>query len=185
MRINVLEQNVTRLLSQRNAALVVSGLMALSNVILVGAYVMKGERTVLVPPQITREFWIEGGEVSKEYLEEMGLWMSTFLLEMNPTTASYKHKVLLKYVSSEVYGALKAQFLKDEDHYKDLQLSTSFKPQDVNADKDAMIVEVQGVLSSYMASGKVQDVPHVVTLKFSRRGAGLVLEELKGRVAND
>lgn len=185
MNLEIFEKHAAKLFSQRNAALVTAGLVALSNVILVGAYVMKGERTVLVPPQITREFWIEGGEVSKEYLEEMGLWMSTFLLEMNPTTASYKHKVLLKYVAPEVYGPLKAQFLKDEDHYKNLQLSTSFKPQEVNAAKDTMTVEVKGVLSSYMASGKVQDVPHVVTLKFSRRGAGLVLEELKGRVAND
>jgi conjugal transfer pilus assembly protein TraE len=39
------------------------------------------ERTVLVPPQIQRGFWVSGNAVSREYLEEMAYWYAGLALE--------------------------------------------------------------------------------------------------------
>ena len=180
MKLEIFEKHAAKLLSQRNAALVTAGLVALSNVILVGAYVIKGERTILVPPQITKPMWVGGGEVSAEYLEEMALFFSTMLLDMSPASAHYKHEILLKYTTPENFGALKKQFVKDAEEYQSLQLSTTFKPIEVFANPETLEVSVKGDLSSYIASGKVSSDIKTLYLKFSLRGAGLLLEQVKG-----
>src|SRR5437660_12446522 len=93
----------------------------------------KSERIILVPPHIKRTLWVEGGEVSKEYLEEMGAYLSKLLLDLSPTSFSYNHETLLKYAAPEAYGTLKKQLLKDGEQYTKLQLSTHFRPAQITA----------------------------------------------------
>lgn len=185
MKVAVLEQHVTKLWTERNSVLVVAVIMAFTNLILVGGYMFKGERTILVPPEITKPFWVGGGKVSREYLEEMALFFSMFLLDMSPETAEYKHKVLLKYVAPENYGSLKKKFLKDQEAYKTLQLATTFKPRQVKVYPDKLEAEVKGSLSSFVASDKVRTEEHTLHLKFALRGAGLLLDEVKGGISDD
>jgi len=185
MKLEFMRTSASELYSQRNAALVAAGIMALSNLVLVTAYIFKGERTILVPPQITRSFGFEGGEVSKEYLEEMGLFISTLLLDMSPASAHFKHKTILKYAVPESYGALKKKLLKDEEYYKELQLSTTFKPAEVTADPQHLTATIKGYLASYMGTDKIQSEEINLRLKFALRGAGLLLEEVKGGPSHD
>ena len=185
MKLEFMRISASEFYSQRNAALVAAGIMALSNLVLVTAYIFKGERTILVPPQLTRSFWFEGGDVSREYLEEMGLFISTLLLDMSPSSAPFKHQAILKYALPESYGSLKKKLLKDEEYYKELQLSTTFKPAQVIADPQNMTVTIKGYLASYMGNDKIQNEEINLQLKFALRGAGLLLEEVKGGPSHD
>jgi hypothetical protein len=72
MKADFLHHNILKVISQRNAWIGISALMAMSNILLSTALFLKNERTILVPPHITKTLWVEGGAVSKEYLEEMG-----------------------------------------------------------------------------------------------------------------
>ena len=44
------------------------------------------ERTVLVPPEIRRSFWVSGDAVSREYLEEMAYWYAGMALNITPAS---------------------------------------------------------------------------------------------------
>jgi len=180
MKLEFLHQNITRLLSERNAFWAVIGFLALSNIILGVCILSKSARTILVPPHVTKTMWVEGGEVSKEYMEEMGLHMSKLLLDVSPTSFPYNHEILLKYATPEAHGVLKKQLIKDGEQYTKLQLSTHFKPSQITANTQTLEVEVKGTLTSYVAGKQVRDSQETLILKFIHRGSGILLESVSG-----
>lgn len=185
MKADFLHHNILKIISQRNAWIGLSAFMAVSNMILSIALFLKHERIILVPPHITKTLWVEGGTVSKEYLEEMGLYMSKLLLDLSPTSFAYNHETLLKYATPEAYGALKKQLLEDGDYYTKLQLSTHFKPTEVTASPSKLYVEVKGTLTSYVAGKEIHASIETISLQFSLRGAGLLLEKVTGGIQHD
>jgi conjugal transfer pilus assembly protein TraE len=185
MKADFLHHNIIKFISQRNAWIGISSLMAMSTIILSTALFLKNERTILVPPHITKTLWVEGGTVSKEYLEEMGIYMSKLLLDLSPTSFAYNHETLLKYATPEAYGALKKQLMDDGEKYTKLQLSTHFKPTEVTANPSKFQVEVKGNLTSYVAGKEVRASLETVSLQFSLRGAGLLLERVTGGIQHD
>ena len=180
MKLDYLQQNITKLLSQRNGLLVVVGIMAFSNVILSVGYLSKSERIILVPPHIKKTLWVQAGEVSQEYLEEMGLYMAKLLLDLSPASFSYNHETLLKYATPEAYGSLKKQLMEDGEEYTKFQLSTSFKPTEVTAHPQTLDVDIKGTLTSFVAGKHIRDSQETLSLKFSLRGNGLLLERATG-----
>jgi len=182
MRLDILQEKVTKRLAQRDTVLILSVIMALSNVILITAYVLKGERIVLVPPQIKNTFWVEEGSVSKEYLEEMTLFISQLLLDNSPSSCAYKRDIILRYATPEAYSALKKRLLKEEETYKELQLTTHFKPLEINASPETLNVQLTGYLTSFVSGQKVRESQEKLSLKFVLRGGKLMLESLTGGV---
>lgn len=136
----------------------------------------KHEKTILVPAHFTKSFWIQGDEVSREYLEEMGVYIAKLLLDLSPGNVVHNHKALLRYASPEAYGSLKKQFLKEEEEHTSLQLSTHFKPTSVTANPQTLDVEVKGILTSYVASKEIKSSHSTIFLTFTHRGSGLLLE---------
>lgn len=180
MNTEFLHRDILKITSQCNAWKRISVLMGMSTLLLSTALFIKSERVILVPPHITKTLWVEGGAVSKEYLEEMGIYMAKLLLDLSPTSFAYNHETLLKYATPEAYGALKKQLMDDGEHYTQLQLSTHFKPSEVIANPQKLHVEVKGTLTSYVAGHEMSVLPETVSLQFSLRGAGLLLEKVTG-----
>ena len=185
MKTDFLRHNILKLISQRNVWIGISALMAVSNILLSTGVFFKKERTILVPPHITKTLWVEGGTVSKEYLEEMGLYMAKLLLDLSPTSFPYNHETLLKYSTPEAYGALKKQLMDDGEEYTKLQLSTHFKPTEVKAHPSKLKVEVKGNLTSYVAGKEISSSLETISLQFTLRGAGLLLEKVTGGIIHE
>ena len=185
MKTDFLRHNILKTISQRNAWIGVSVLMAMSSILLSTALFFKNERTILVPPHITKTLWVEGGAISKEYLEEMGIYIAKLLLDLSPTSFPYNHETLLKYVTPEAYGAFKKQLMEDGEHYTKLQLSTHFKPTEVKANPSKFSAEVKGNLTSYVAGKEIHSSLETVFLQFTLRGAGLLLEKVTGGISHD
>ena len=155
-------------------------MLSVSLVFLSVAVFCRHEKTILVPGHMTKSFWVQGDEVSKEYLEEMGVYISKLLLDLSPGNIVHNHKALLRYASPEAYGSLKKQCLKEEEDYTSLQLSTHFKPTSVSANPQTLSVEVKGILTSYVASKEIKSSPETIFLTFTHRGSGLLLERAAG-----
>lgn len=185
MKFSFHKQTVNKLLSQRNAWKTIAMTLSVGIGLLSVAVVFKHEKTILVPAQISKSFWVQGDEVSKEYLEEMGVYMAKLLLDLSPGNVVHNHKALLRYASPEAYGSLKKQFLKEEEDYASLQLSTHFKPTSVAANPQTLEVEVKGILTSYVASQMIKTSSETVFLKFTSQGSGLLLERATGVVQGE
>jgi hypothetical protein len=48
------------------------------------------ERTVLVPPEVHKSFWVSGEKVSGDYLQEMAYWYAGLALNITPHVAEYQ-----------------------------------------------------------------------------------------------
>lgn len=185
MNLSYSNQNTTNLRSQRNWLMVLSGILVLSNVLLSMIVFGKREQVILVPPHHTKSLRVQGTDISQEYLEEMGVYISKLLLDLSPATFMYNHEVLLKYVAPEFYGALKKKLLRDGEQYTKLQLSTNFKPSQVTASPKKLQVDVIGTLTSYIASKEVESTQEIITLEFTQRGGGLLLKRVKGGLQHE
>ena len=177
MNLGFQTKNVNQLSSQLNAWIRIAVLMGVSTLILSVCVFYKTEKVILVPPHITKSFWIRGDEVSKSYLEEMGVYMTKLLLDLSPSNLDHNHRVLLRYATPEAHGKLEKQFFEEAQEYKGLQLTTHFKPVSVTANPQKLEVEVKGTLTSFVASKEVKSTQEILCLKFTHRGNGLLLEK--------
>lgn len=184
MNFEFFKDNILELRVQRNIIGVLATVLLLNNLILSGAVFYGRERVVLVPPRITKQLWVQGNEVSKEYLTEMGAYISKLFLDLSPSTVSYNHGILLTYATPEAYGSLKKQFLKEAEEYTKLQLSTHFKPIEILANLETMEVSIKGSMSSYVAGKHIRDSQEAVVIRFTHRDAGLLLEKVTGGLSS-
>lgn len=180
MDADFLKQNAAKLHSQRNVVSIVCGVQVLVVGILSTALLFKSERIILMPPEIKKEMWFQGGKVSASYLECLGEYISKLLLDITPTSFPHNHEQILKFATPEAYGALKDQLMSDGDQYTKLQLSTHFYPNQLNVNTKTLEVKVKGTLTSYIAGNKVKDSQETIMLKFLNRGSVLLLESVSG-----
>lgn len=180
MNTEFLQKNALKFLFQRTALLVLSGILLFSNIVLGTSLLFKRERTILLPPEIRRAFWVGWGEISTEYLEDMGWGLSKLLLDISPSSFPYNHERLLKYVAPEAHGELKKKLMKEGEQYYSLQLSTHFYPAQVTANPKTLEVEIKGGLTCFVAGKHIRTSQETVTFKFTQRGGGLLVERIRG-----
>jgi conjugal transfer pilus assembly protein TraE len=185
MNITIRNQKILSLFTQNMGLTTLVGALLLSNIILSSALLCKREKITLVPRQFDRAFSIQGENVSSEQLELMGRDIAMLLLDISPSSYAYKHKALLEYVAPQSYGALKKRLFKDGEHYNSLQLSTNFKPTQIIANPDALVVEVKGNLTSYVGEKMVHSSLETLTLKFTQSTGILLLESVSGGEPHD
>lgn len=178
MNFDFFKENILDLRVQRNLLGLLAAALLVNNLILSGAVCFSRERIVLVPPRITKQLWVQGNQVSKEYLTEMGAYMSKLFLDLSPATVFYNHGTLLTYATPEAYGQLKKQFRKEADEYTKLQLSTHFKPIEILSNPETMEVTIKGSMRSYVAGKHIRDSHETVVIQFTHRDAGLLLEKV-------
>ena len=178
MKLSIHKERLAKILSENKMWMKATLALSASILVLGVALLQKHEKTILVPVSFSKSFWVQGEEVSPEYLEEMGLYMAKLLLDLSPSTLAHNHKILLRYTTPEAYGTLKTQFIKEEKEYASLQLATHFKPSSVLAYPETLSVNVKGILTSYVAGKDIKTSSESLRLKFANRGSGLLLESV-------
>jgi conjugal transfer pilus assembly protein TraE len=176
MKRMLLHGRLDHLLHQRNALSALAFTLLGLNCIQALTTLVKSERVVVVPPHISREFWVEKNRVSPSYLEEMGLFFASFLLEMSPESAAYKREIILRSTVTEGYGALKAKLLEDERRLKKERVVTAFSPQSVKVSPSKMAVEVTGDLMGFVGEKRISQSRDTYSLTFVYRHNRLLLK---------
>jgi conjugal transfer pilus assembly protein TraE len=84
-----------------------------TNVLTAAALATKSNthRQTLVPPEISKTFWVEDRNVSAEYLEQMALFALQLALNNTPSSAEFNARQLLKYVAPASYGEIEKTLL--------------------------------------------------------------------------
>lgn len=92
------------------------------------------EKTILVPPEINRSFWVSSNAASKEYLEEMAYWYAGLALNITPAVSEYQHHLFLKYAVPSEYGRLQAEMGARADFLKKNNTATQFVVRNIATD---------------------------------------------------
>lgn len=133
------------------------GASLLTNVFMAGAFATMDRtvRTVMVPPEINKEFWVDGHHISPEYLEQMGSWVVDQYASVTPYTAEYKTNLLLKYVHPSVFGELQQRFRAGNIRLKADNLSKVFQPREVRISESGQSVAFIGTAESWIADKRI------------------------------
>ena len=115
------------------------------------------ERTVLIPPEVHKTFWVSGRKVSADYLQEMAYWYAGLALNITPQVADYQKNLFLKYAAPAEYGRLQAEFGARSDFLRKHNASTQFSAQTVLPDESAMKVALSGVLMTWVGDKKAAE----------------------------
>jgi conjugal transfer pilus assembly protein TraE len=139
-----------QLTEQRNGYLVLSGgLVILCLVLSVLCFsLMNREKIVLVPPQIERNFWVSGSQVSPEYLSEMTAFFAWLRLNMTADSADHQRDLLLRYTDPRYYGELKNALISEHDRIIAQHISMAFYPVNVKVDSKKLSAIITGDLIS-------------------------------------
>lgn len=171
-------------IEHRNGYLILACASIMLNILLV-AYqfrMMSYERIVLVPPEITKSFWVDGHHVSPDYLSEMAQFFVNLRLIASPSNVSTQHGTLLRYLDSASYNEIRTQLQIEAERIKSFGITTAFYTHNVTVANDQWLTRVSGDLHTTIGS-EVQPVQHITYQIAFRYDAGRLLvksfEEIK------
>lgn len=179
MNIKILNNRLGNLARQNNLMLVLVFSLLGLNFLQAFVTLFKDEKTIIIPPNLHQEAWIEGDRVSASYLEEMAVFFADLILENTPNGAAYRRNIVLRHASSKGFGALKTQLLEDEKRLKKEHLSTSFQANTVKVDSQNMAVEIGGDLMRYVGKKLISQSRDVYRFEFEYRHARLLIKSFK------
>jgi conjugal transfer pilus assembly protein TraE len=138
----------------------------------------RSERVIVLPPEVKREFWVEGNRFSPEYLEEMAIYFLHLALDVNQTTLPYNTEMLARYSDVETGNYLRTKYEKDIRKLKQNDASTTFEVREVTVYPDKNIVRVEGTLNSYVGSKRIKDSQETYEVNFKTYRGRLFFKEI-------
>lgn len=141
--------------------------------------VLGTERTIVVPPNITKTFWVTGSKASADYLEQMGSFIAWLILDVSPASIDWKRDMLLTYVSPDKFGALKSQQDLEAERLRQLNASTFFLPQQIVVDEPSQGVVVRGRLRTQVNGQDTTTESKAYLAQFQYAGGRVHLETFK------
>lgn len=126
------------------------------------------EKTILVPPNINRSFWVGSDTASSEYLEQMAYWYAGLALSITPTSADYQNSLFLKYAAPDQAGKLQADMGARADFLKKNNAATQFSVRNIKVDTDNLKVALSGTLDTWVSDKKAgeRNATYMVGFKF-------------------
>lgn len=164
----------------RNQSFVITVLsLAILVAVVVIVSVMGSQRTVIVPANLTKTFWVTGNKASAEYLEQMGSFVSWLILDVSPASIDWKRNMLLSYVTPQQYGALKTRQEVEADRLKKLNAATFFLPQQIVVDDTLQSVVVRGRLRTQINGQDTTTESKAYQARFEYTGGRVHLDTFK------
>jgi conjugal transfer pilus assembly protein TraE len=136
------------------------------------------ERTLITPPTISKSFWIEHGRVDPAYLEQMGAWIATLILDVSPQSIEFKKTTLLGYVTPADYGALQTRQNLEAERLKRLNATTQFSVDQIVADEN-LTVWLKGRLATFINGQRTSDTEKAYRVIFEDSGSRIHLKKFE------
>jgi conjugal transfer pilus assembly protein TraE len=136
-------------------------------------------RTVVVPPEIHKTFWVSASHASPQYLEQMASFIAWLVLDVSPGSIDWKKDTLLGYVTPEQHGAFKTRQELESDRLKRINASTAFAPQQLQVNEQAQSVIVRGRLRTFVNGLETTTELRAYQVEFGYASARLHLKTFK------
>lgn len=148
MKWSLRESRLQHLIRHRNGYLLLAtGSMALNILLVIYCFTLIGhERVILLPPEISKSFWVDGEHVSPNYLSEMGLFFTHLRLNATQDNINLQQTILLRYIHPELYARMKSDLIIEAERVKTSHLSLIFHPVNLKVDAKKWIVQITGDL---------------------------------------
>ena len=182
MLLNKLISDVEARAGVTKAFQLILGASLLTNVFMAGAFLTMDRtvRTILMPPEINKTFWVDGRSLGPEYLEQMGSWVISQYATVSPSTIDFQSNNLLKYVHPSVHGELSIRFKMGSNRLKAENMSKIFMPREVRISEKGQSVALIGTQTTYIADKRVPaDEAKAFLVTFDYDGSRVYIKELR------
>ncbi len=125
-----------------------------ANIVLTVSLIIKSsnQKTVILPPVVSKPFWATDSAVSRGYLYDMGRYLSQNLLTFSPETYNQSLSVFMKFVSPKDYKYIHLRLEAQLQDISSLNVSEVFYPQRISFKFRKIIVH--GILSRFGSDKK-------------------------------
>lgn len=179
MKYNYATKRLTNYEYQRNILLGLNGVLLVLSLILSVCLFFKRERIVVLPPEVRREFWIEGNRFSPEYLEEMAAYFLHLSLDVNQSTLPYNTEILMRYADSSTCNYLRDKFERDIQKLKKNDASTNFEIKELTVYPDQNIVRAEGTLNRYCGSKMIKSSQEIYEVQLKTYRGRLFFQKIR------
>ena len=154
----------------------------LTNVFMAGAFFTMDRtvRTILVPPEINKTFWVDGRSIAPEYLEQMGSWVISQYATVSPSTVDFQSNNLLKYVHPSIHGELAIRFKMGANRLRSENMAKIFQPREVRISEKGQSVAFIGSQTTWLGDKRVpNDEIKAYLVSFDYDGSRVYIKELR------
>ena len=175
----------TGLRRARDARVALAALLVLSmTASLVLALVLAGREavTVLVPAVAGPAWEVGGGRAGQRYLEDMARTAAVTLLSLTPENAEHVREAVARMSHPSARGAISAWVAAEARRMAGRDLAAAFYPERIEADADALAVNVEGELATWIGREESarEDKHYRLTFRLDGGRIGLVrFEEME------
>lgn len=152
------------------------------NILLAAMYLSidKSVRTQLVPPEITKSFWVDGKRLSPEYLDQMGDYVVAKFASVTPATIDVNNALLLRYVHPTVFGELSVRFKTAAEKLKREGIARHFFVKEVQISEDSQSAAYIGLVETWVGDKKLPSPEYKAYLVgFQYEGGVVTIRELR------
>lgn len=142
-------------------------------------FVQDREKTIVTPASINKTFWVEGTNVSKEYLIQMSDYFTQLMYNATPANIEQRTTLLLSYVSPKEYSALERDLGINNNLVKQTNISTSFFPTMYGCDEKTITCNVDGEFVVTQGEKVVQRQFRQIEIKYENLSTGIKVISLK------
>lgn len=158
------------------------GASLITNVLLAGTIMTMDRtvRTIFIPPEVNKSFWVDGRTLSPEYLEQMGSWVISQFSTVSPASIDMQNANLLKLVHPSQYGELSIRFKLAANRLKADNLSKIFEPREVRISEKGQAMVMIGTVTAWVGGNRIPGDKVVAYLvSFDYDGSKTSIKELR------
>ncbi|EAI7507097.1 conjugal transfer protein TraE [Campylobacter coli] len=124
------------------------------------------QKIVFMPPKvITQEMWVKGNEVSKSYLQDMGQFIASNLLNITKDNAKNNVDNIMHLIEPQFYNKVRAELIAQTEYIINNSISRTFFVSSVNADTKGLI-KVMGVIKDIIGDKVVSSENYIVEIGY-------------------
>lgn len=133
----------------------------------------KGIKHELIPPSVSKTFWVGGEKFDRSHLEEMGLYVAQLMLNVTPKSVRFQGEQLLKIIDPQHHAELANQVQVNAAMIERLNVATTFMPASYSYDpKFPNRIGVHGSFQTHYSDKTVGSTTKVYMVEFGRSAAG-------------
>jgi conjugal transfer pilus assembly protein TraE len=138
-------------------------------------------RHILTPPVLEKSFWIEGNNLSQEYLEQMGLYVLQLNLNVSPNSVRYFGRKMLEITDPRAHPAITKRIDVTAARLERDAVSTVFSPQDIFVDvkQHPNKIAFSGKLVTLLSDKRIAEFVKTYVIEFGWVGNKTVVVDFR------
>ena len=116
-------------------------------------------RTIVLPPAVTKEFWATDKQISESYFEQIGFYIADRVLSVSPETVDSSYISLLPFFdsSSQNLKSVRDKLKKQADFIKSEKMYQIFYPLRMYPDYSKKQIKIEGPMKKFIGELLVQE----------------------------